>query len=146
VSAQQGKSARGGRRVALALLWAFGGFKKQSAQIGIAHAVKDELGATDGSQQLVVALGKRVESAIAATPIKDRSTDSGYLVSKWACTANTSKGLEITIIGLMGNLGTAVEIGHTAAQFTPPFFTFFIAFFGPLDLELFGMNDGGFRT
>ena len=56
--------------VVSALLRAIGGFEKQSAQIGIAHAAKGELTAADGSQQLIVGLSKRVESAITAATVR----------------------------------------------------------------------------
>jgi hypothetical protein len=42
----------------------------------------------------------------------------------------------------MGELGSSLKVGYAAAQFAPLFLTFFIAFFGPIDLELFGMNNG----
>jgi len=99
-----------------ALLRAFGGFEKQSAQIGIAHAGKGELSAADGSQQLIVGLSEGVESAIGAATVTDRLTDSGCLFSKRSCTGHTSKGFEITVIGLMGDLGSSVKIGYAAAQ------------------------------
>ena len=65
--------------VVSALLRAIGGFEKQSAQIGIAHAAKGELTAADGSQQLIVGLSQRVESAITAATVTERLTDSGCL-------------------------------------------------------------------
>jgi len=78
----------------------------------------------------LVGLSQRVESAIAAATVTDRLTDSGCLLAKRSCTGHTSKGFEITVIGLMGDLGSSVKIGYAAAQFAPLFLTFFIAFFG----------------
>jgi hypothetical protein len=86
------------------------------ARIGIAHAGKGELSAADGSQQLIVGMSKGVESAIGAATVTDRLTDSGCLLSKRSCTGHTSKGFEITVIGLMGDLGSSVKIGYAAAQ------------------------------
>jgi hypothetical protein len=51
--------------------------------------------------------------------------------------------LEVTLISAKRDLGSSVKIGYTAPELTPLLLAMSIAFFGPIDLELLGMKDGG---
>src|ERR1700737_789000 len=42
----------------------------------------------------------------------------------------------------MRDLGSSMQVGHSATQFAPLFLSLSVTFFGPVDLELFGVKDG----